>query len=53
MKVNIVQSLSYFRQRYKSIDEADQVEIPSTDETVYSRDMIVYNNANKAKEMWI
>ena len=53
MKVNIVQSLLHFRQRYESINEATKVEILSIDKAVYDGDVIVHNNINKAKEIQI
>ena len=53
MKVDIVQNSLHFRQRYKSINEDDLVEILCIDEAAYDRDMIVRNNIKEAKEMQI
>ena len=53
MKVNIVQNSSYVRQRYKSINEANQVEILYINKATYGGDMIVCNNVKEAEEKWI
>ena len=51
MTVNIVQNSLHIRQRYKSIDEAEDIEILSINEAIYGGEMIVNNNIDETKKM--